>query len=159
MAEHPEPDFYLWAQSFHPVSFRGSSRPPRCKLGPSASVSDSPIFRRVANPLINVPVTPSNIELRFHEEMLDTYRRAKVDCPYNANYFHQMVRGAGGLQAARTLLAGFKLSDGFTTLWQFGRLDLTVEALVLKSPWRDLFTDDVLAVAQKRLDDLGYVPR
>jgi hypothetical protein len=101
----------------------------------------------------------SDIELRFHDEMLEIYRRAKVECQYNATFFLQMVSGTGGLQAARTLLAASKLSDGFTALWRCGRLDLTVEALVLKSPWRDLFTHAELAIAQKRLDDLGYVPR
>jgi hypothetical protein len=91
--------------------------------------------------------------------MLEVYRRAKVECHYNANFFIQMVSGTGGLQTARTLLAATKLSDGFTALWKCGRLDLTVEALVLKSPWRGLFTDDELAIAQKRLDDLGYISR
>ena len=33
-----------------------------------------------------------------------------------------------------------------------------MEALVLKSPWRDLFTDAELAIAKKRLDDLAHGP-
>lgn len=106
-----------------------------------------------------MPMAAPNIELHFHDEMLEVYRRAKVECHYNANFFIQMVSGTGGLQTARTLLAATKLSDGFTALWKCGRLDLTVEALVLKSPWRGLFTDDELAIAQKRLDDLGYISR
>ena len=57
-------------------------------------------------------MTPSNIELRFHDEMLEIYRRAKVECHYNANFFLQMVSGTGGFQTARTLLAASKLSDG-----------------------------------------------
>lgn len=40
----------------------------------------------------------SNIELRFHDEMLEIYHRAKVECHYNANFFIQMVSGTGGLQ-------------------------------------------------------------
>ncbi len=39
---------------------------------------------------------------------------------------------------------------------EYGRLDLTVEAVVLQKPWRDLFTAEELATARKRLQDLGY---
>src|ERR1019366_5437000 len=106
-----------------------------------------------------IPMDASGVELRFHDEMLEIYRRAKVECHYNATRFLQMVSETGGLAAARSLLAASGLSDGVTALWQCGRLDLTMEALVLRSPWKDLFTDAELAIAQKRLDDLGYVPR
>jgi hypothetical protein len=102
---------------------------------------------------------PSNIELRFHDEMLETFRRAKAECHYNATRFLQMVSECGGLTTARSLLAARGLSDGFTALWQYGRLDLTVEAVVLKPQWSDLFTDAELAIARKRLDDMRYVPQ
>lgn len=100
----------------------------------------------------------SDLEYRFHDEMLEIYRRAKVECHYNATRFLQMVSETGGLKAARSLLAASGVSEGFTALWQCGRLDLTVEALVLSSPWTVLFTPPELAIAKKRLDDLGYVP-
>lgn len=45
---------------------------------------------------------------------------------------------------------------GSLAMWQSGRLDLTVEALVLTPPWNSLFTEHELAVARKRLDELGY---
>ncbi len=98
----------------------------------------------------------SDLELQFHEEMLQIYHRAKTECRYNATRFLQMVSDAGGLSAARTLLSAPGVSDGFAALWQCGRLDLTVEALVLKSPWRTLFSQHDLEVARKRLEDLGY---
>ena len=66
-----------------------------------------------------------------------------------------MVGERGGLETARYLLhAG--LSDGFTALWNCNRLDLTVEAYVLKPEWQGLFTQDELAIARKRLAEVGY---
>lgn len=50
------------------------------------------------------------------------------------------------------------VSEGFTALWERGRLDLTVEAVVLTDPWRTLFSDSELETARKRLQDLGYQP-
>ncbi len=97
-----------------------------------------------------------DLEKRFHNEMVSIYVKAKSECNYNAGYFIQMVDKEGGLRAARTLLHKSDISEGFTALWQRGRLDLTVEALVLKNPWRTLFTDDELKIARERLEDLNY---
>lgn len=78
------------------------------------------------------------------------------ECNYRPTYFLQMVVEHGGVETARRLLHARKVSDGFTTLWENGRLDLSVEAVVLQEPWSDLFTDGELAIAEKRLRDLGY---
>lgn len=45
-----------------------------------------------------------------------------------------MVGEHGGAEAARHLLTGRDASDGFTTLWEHGRLEMSVEAHVLL-PW------------------------
>ncbi len=101
---------------------------------------------------------PAPLEEHFHEAMLDVYRQAKSQCRYNATYFLQMVNERGGLQAARDLLHAPGISDGFTKLWECGRLDLTVESVVLQPTWRGLFSDDERAIAQRRLRDLGFAP-
>lgn len=51
------------------------------------------------------------------------------------------------------------VSDGFATLWERGRLDLTVEALALDPKFRSLFTDRELETARSRPEQFGYVPR
>ncbi len=75
---------------------------------------------------------PKNKEFEFHEAMLSIYKHAKAECNYNATRFLQMVNEQGGFQTARTLLHAPDNSQGFTAVWKCGRLDLTVEALVLK---------------------------
>lgn len=97
----------------------------------------------------------TNREAAFHEAMLEVYGRAKTECHYNASRFLQMVGERGGLETARYLLHT-GLSDGFTALWNCNRLDLTVEAYVLKPEWQGLFTQDELAIARKRLAEVGY---
>jgi predicted HNH restriction endonuclease len=39
----------------------------------------------------------------------------------------------------------------------YGRLDISLEAVVLQEPWNTLFTPEELAVAQKRLQKYGQV--
>jgi hypothetical protein len=48
------------------------------------------------------------------------------------------------------------MSDGYVQLWRCGRLDLTVEALILREPWRALFSDAEHQIARRRLADSGY---
>jgi len=44
---------------------------------------------------------PTPLELEFHHDMLEIYRRAKEECGYNATRFCQMVANNGGLRAAQ----------------------------------------------------------
>ena len=96
-----------------------------------------------------------NLEGSFHEGMLKIYEEAK-EFGYYPNYFLGMVVEQGGLSAAKHLLGGNQLSEGFVRLWEEQRLDLSVEALALRDPWTALFTDEELTEAQRRLDGAGY---
>ncbi len=95
------------------------------------------------------------VEGRFQQEMLRIYEEAK-EFDYYPTYFLRMVVDRGGLSAAKQLLSGNKLSDGFVRLWEEQRLDLSVEALALRDPWIVLFTQEELTEAQRRLDGAGY---
>jgi len=103
-----------------------------------------------------LPSMGDALEKRFNQAMFDIYKVAKRDINYTAGYFLQMLSEYGGLETARRLLAKEELSDGFTELYLRDRLDLTVEAHVIKSEFQPLFTPAELKVAENRLRDLGY---
>ena len=67
-----------------------------------------------------------------------------------------MVSDQGGYEAARTLLHASTVSDGYTALWERGHLELTVEALILKPEWHDLFSEAERNIARQRLIDYEY---
>ena len=69
--------------------------------------------------------------------MMDIYHTAKSECGYNAHYFRQMIIEHGGLEAAKRLLKSQGFSDGLTRLWECKRLDISMEALVLKKRWQN----------------------
>jgi len=119
--------------------------------------SEAPASKeQAAAPAMEKNANSTNRESAFNEAMLEIYARAKTECHYNASRFFQMIGERGGLGTARYLLHASNLSDGFTALWECKRLDLTVEAYVLKPEWRGLFTQDEIDIARKRLEDLGY---
>ncbi len=92
----------------------------------------------------------------FTEAMYTIYSRAKNECGYNATRFLQMLTEGDGLETARILIHSERISDGYTALWGRGRLDLTVEALILLKPWNELFTNAELEIAKNRLRQYGY---
>ena len=100
---------------------------------------------------------PSELALAFHDEMLTLYRRAKDEAGYNATRFLQMVSEQGGVEAARTLIRAGSVSDGYAALWERGRLDLTVEALVTdRAGFHSLFSEEERRVCAERLETYGY---
>jgi hypothetical protein len=103
---------------------------------------------------------PSNdLSRQFDEAMFSVYMRAKGEAGYKASIFLGMVASRGGLSTARYLINAGKLSDGYTHLYERGRLDLTVEAMIVENPrWHPLFTEEELKRAQKRLAAYGYRP-
>src|SRR3990172_4199949 len=96
------------------------------------------------------------LELEFHEAMLTIYRKAKSEAKYNAIRFLQMVTDHGGLETAHMLINSSTVSEGYTALWERGRLDLTVEALILQPQWNELITNEEREIARQRLQDYGY---
>ena len=96
------------------------------------------------------------IQQEFHSAMFDVYRRAKQECGYNATRYLQMLDEHGGEETAHLLLGAKGVSEGYVALWECGRLDLTVEAVVLDPRWRDLFTEAELETARRRLREYGF---
>ena len=100
--------------------------------------------------------SPSKLEIAFDERMRQIYDQAKDECGYTATRFLQMVNADGGLRAAKKLLSTGAYSEGLTRLWEEKRLDISLEATVLKEPWSGLFTEQELSIARKKLDELGW---
>lgn len=99
----------------------------------------------------------TNKEMKFHGAMLDIYRRALNECDYNATRFLCMLTEHHGVLTAKILINSKHVSEGYAALWEKKRLDLTVEALILKHEWEDLFSEEERNIARQRLIDYGYI--
>ena len=72
------------------------------------------------------------------------------------NKFHNDMENV--YYAAKQLIHTDTPSEGFTTLWELKRLDLSVEAHVIKSEYAELFTDNERQICLERLEAYGYKP-
>ncbi len=94
-------------------------------------------------------------ELDFRGALQDTVNECRR-IGYKPTGFMGMMTTSSAFEAVRTLLAKREPSDGFTTLWEKGRLDLTVEAIVLKPEWRGYFKPTEVDTARRRLAEVKY---
>ena len=96
----------------------------------------------------------NEIEDAFHREIEGTYYTA-AKLGYRASYFLKMIKVYGGLATAHRLLKAHDSQSGLSRLWELGRLDISVEALVLLERWAGLFSDEERRVARERLEAYG----
>lgn len=97
----------------------------------------------------------NSLLMQFHKDMLNIYEESKK-IGYNASRFKQMVANQGGFNVAKKFILSNNPSEGFVHLWELERLDLTVEALVLKEKYQSLFTEDERATVFNRLKVYGF---
>ena len=98
----------------------------------------------------------TTLEQNFHNAMIGIYHEAKT-IGYTASYFMQMLDRDRGLVTAKKLINSTEISHGYSKLWELGRLDLTVEALVYENPeWHPLFTAEEIEKCRERLEEFKY---
>lgn len=90
----------------------------------------------------------------FEVAMWDLPATIKRETGYRASELIRMLAEREPLAVARQLIT--RTTTGFTAMWMRGRLDLAVEALVVAEPFRSLFTEEEVAIAQERLASTGY---
>lgn len=97
---------------------------------------------------------------QFDNAMMNIYNRALAEANYRASLFLNMLYQHRGLETARRLINSSTVSDGYTALWELGRLDLAVEALIVENPiWHELFTSEELEICERRLREYHYEPQ
>ena len=97
-----------------------------------------------------------NLEEQFHERMLRLCIEARPVVGNLVSPLRASISSLRGLGAAKVLLYAAHVTTGFEELWRKGRLDLSVEAIVLEPEWAELFTDYELGIARERLEGAGY---
>ena len=98
------------------------------------------------------------LENLFYHDMINALTQAKEECGYNATRCMQMLTRDGGVATAKKLIGNdsSKLTDGFSKMWANGKLDLTIEYLVLKPEYESLFTEEERQICRDRLKSCGY---
>jgi HNH endonuclease len=97
----------------------------------------------------------SNENEQFTQHLLKAADQA-VHLGYRPTRFKQMLNTYGGFDTIKRILMTGKPSDGFITLLGLGRVDLTCEAIIVESHWRQFFDEDLLQRSEALLASVGY---
>ncbi len=98
----------------------------------------------------------SGLKKSFRQAMCNVYSAAKKECGYNAARFLQMLNTMDSVEVAKQLIHKDGISEGMIALWEKHRLDLSVEAHVIKPEFAALFTEEEKNICLNRLNQLGY---
>ena len=101
----------------------------------------------------------NDLEKSFDSDMRKIYRRALYEVGYPATRFLTMLRNRGGLKTAHILINKSSVLYGYNKLKHYGRLDLTVEALIFDNhKYYKLFTEKEISIIKNRLNNDNYGP-
>ena len=96
----------------------------------------------------------NHLERHLRGAFEDAHAVAQSELGFGMPMLLRMADERGAAQAARATLASE--DDTFTKLFMCGRLDISVEAIVLREVFRPLFTDVELQCARERLLASNY---
>jgi hypothetical protein len=114
-----------------------------------SEVPDEPADKDVEEP-------EGDLQAEFRHSMTDAYERAKSEAGYDAAPLRRMMSEHGCVEAAKRIIAIPHISEGFAALWERGRLDLSVEALMIDPRFTQLFTDKEIGAARRSLEQFSY---
>ncbi len=97
----------------------------------------------------------SDLQPEFHNAF-KWLLHASVEIDPFAIYTIKRLDEESGLHMAKRILATLRQQTGLLRLFKAKRLDLSMEALVLRPEFSHLFTEAELQTARKRLITLGY---
>ncbi len=95
------------------------------------------------------------LKREFEKDMWESYEEIKE--VYNPTIFYSMLKKYGGVETAKRLLAPENsVQYGFKKLDELNILHLSVEYLVLRDKYKNLFTRQELEIAKWRLESFDY---
>jgi hypothetical protein len=118
-----------------------------------------PYLAGAAIPPEAVPVRaadPEGLPQRFAEELITAYFLLGEETGYRPEAFLRVASRHGGFEAARRELQASQPSEALDVLRKLHRLDVSVEAFVLRPEYAPLFSAEELKIARERLRSYGY---
>lgn len=98
----------------------------------------------------------TDLEKKFSEEWMKKAEEAQGMDDYNAARLLKNIQERGGVLVARRALERNGCSENFELLKKNRRLDLSMEALIVKGEYGTLFEDDEVNQCLALLCECGY---
>jgi hypothetical protein len=80
------------------------------------------------------------LRIQFHQDMVNAIQTSIRELHYNPTLVSQRIGEYGSVETAHWIMQLTGETSGFTKLWEARRLDLSVEAIVVRPEYAPLFT-------------------
>lgn len=97
-----------------------------------------------------------DLEKLFHEDILSNYEKARRKCNYHETRYIHMVEQCGGVKAAKKILLTERFQFALSFLSRCKCLHYSMESLVIRPEYAELFTEDERHIAKSRLRAHGF---
>ena len=96
------------------------------------------------------------LQNKFNNEVLDAIEESKK-IGYNPTRFIQMLHQSNNnaVEVVQRLVIK-EATSGLEKLWEKGRLELSMEALIIKPEYKELFPSEIVTHCTKKLAKFGY---
>ena len=98
----------------------------------------------------------TGLEKKLQQEVIQNCEIAEKEYECKMTKFLQTIERFGIVKTAQEILRKGRTSDGFNKLAEAGRLDLTMEAVIVKGEYAELFTDEQVNDCYRLLCEKGY---
>ena len=97
-------------------------------------------------------------EEELRKDMINIYNTAKKEINYKPGHLLNMISNLGAYETAIRIVTKQNVTSGFDRFWESGRLDLSVEALLIRK-YSQLFSKDVIEICKKSLAEYKYMEK
>lgn len=96
-------------------------------------------------------MTDAELKNEFEKELNELVQKI-IEEVYTPKILMKMIRQEGGYNAVKTLMANPGSSYGYLKLGEAGRLDLSIETIVIKEKYKSLFSKVEVGICKARLE-------
>ena len=96
------------------------------------------------------------LEKKLQQEVIRNCGIAEKECGCKMTRFLETINRFGIVKTAQEILRKGRTSDCFNKLVEEGRIELTMEATIVKAQYAELFTDEEVNACYELLCEKGY---
>jgi hypothetical protein len=100
----------------------------------------------------------NTLERNLYGRMEDVIQICQRELHWKPTAALEMIHKYGPVEAARRIVLTKEGTVGFARCWEEGRLELSVEAIILGEEFRPLFDEEILTKANNRLEQARSNP-
>ena len=97
-------------------------------------------------------------EEELRKDMINIYNTAKKEINYKPSHLLKMISNIGAYETAIRIVTKQNVTSDFERLWESGRLDLSVEALLIRK-YSKVFSQEVIEMCKKNLSEYKYIEK